>query len=334
MTSLPTASLFVQLRTGATPASVYRRALEITVAAEELGYGSVWFATRHFAAHHAALPSVFPFLVAAAARTRRIRLGAGVVALPFEHPVRVAEDAAVTDELADGRLELGVGKGLGFGLSASAFAAFGVPPAERESRYRSHLTTLQEILGSGRVGPDAALYPPPGTLRRRIWQSTGSIPSACAAARAGDGLLPHGNSESRGEGGVGELVDAYLSAWRGAAAPRIGLTVAALPGRSPGDAIDLLRSDAALSPAYYAGVPGDGLDAFASERGIDVGGADGLTDRIRRAPGFGFATDLLVHLPLALEHPRYLECLERAARLVPARLTEVRRACLSGGPAG
>lgn len=114
-----------------------------------------------------------------------IRLGAGVVALPFEHPVRIAEDAAVTDQLAGGRLELGVGKGLRFGLSAAVFAVFGVPPAERDSRYRSHLAALQEILGSVRVGSSAALYPPPGTLRRRIWQSTGSIGSACAAAAAG-----------------------------------------------------------------------------------------------------------------------------------------------------
>src|SRR5690606_29058347 len=184
-------SLFVQLRSGPPAAQVYRRTVEIAAHAERLGFRTIWFATRHFGAHHAALPSVFPFVAAAAQHTTTIRLGTGVVALPFEHPVRLAEDAVVTDALSDGRLELGVGKGLGFGHSAASHAVFGVPDGERERLYAERVRELHRILADGWVSagepgaPDGesaeagptgiALYPPPGTLRARVWQSTGNI---------------------------------------------------------------------------------------------------------------------------------------------------------------
>ena len=48
---------------------------------------------------------------AAAQRTKRIRLGAAVVVLPFDHPLRSAEDYAMVDVLSNGRLNLGVGSG-------------------------------------------------------------------------------------------------------------------------------------------------------------------------------------------------------------------------------
>ncbi|HXM56721.1 MAG TPA: LLM class flavin-dependent oxidoreductase, partial [Candidatus Dormibacteraeota bacterium] len=63
--------------------------------AEELGYESAWVAQHHLDAESGVLPSPFVFLAAAAARTSRIRLGTGVVILPLEDPIRVAEDAAV-----------------------------------------------------------------------------------------------------------------------------------------------------------------------------------------------------------------------------------------------
>ena len=63
----------------------------------------------------------FPFLAAAAERTRRIRLGTAAVTLPLEDPIRVAEDAAVLGALSGGRLELGVGSGAG----PAPFAVFG-----------------------------------------------------------------------------------------------------------------------------------------------------------------------------------------------------------------
>ncbi|MEU4598944.1 LLM class flavin-dependent oxidoreductase [Nocardia sp. NPDC023988] len=304
-------ALFVQLRSGPPVAEVYRRTIEITVHAERLGFGTVWFAARHFEAHHAALPSVFPFVAAAAQHTDHIRLGTGVVTVPFEHPVRLAEDAAVTDALSGGRLELGLGKGLGFGHSATSYAGFGVSDAERETIYIQRVAELHRILDSGQVGDDIALYPPPGTLRSRIWQSTGNIDTARRIAAAGDGLLPHGNSQARAGGSVTELVDAYLDASR--ETPRIGTNVAVLPGDSEHDSLALLEADIALSPRYYP-QPTD-LRKYLTDNRILIGSNEQITAQLAQDTDRPVATDVLYYVPLAVHHPRYLDCLTRIAAL-------------------
>ena len=68
----------------------------------------------------------FVFLSQIAARTTRIRLGTGIVTLPLELPVRVAEDAAVLDLMCGGRLEVGIGPG----GNLSAYEAFGLDSTE------------------------------------------------------------------------------------------------------------------------------------------------------------------------------------------------------------
>jgi len=329
-------SLFVQLRSGPPAAQVYRRTVEIAAHAERLGFRTIWFATRHFGAHHAALPSVFPFVAAAAQHTTTIRLGTGVVALPFEHPVRLAEDAVVTDALSDGRLELGVGKGLGFGHSAASHAVFGVPDGERERLYAERVRELHRILADGWVSagepgaPDGesaeagptgiALYPPPGTLRARVWQSTGNIATARRAGAAGDGLLPHGNSQARAGGGVGELIEAYRDCCRGA--PRIGTSVSVLPGASERDALDLLDSDAEASPSFYPQLsPGAGeRGRFLTDNRVHFGATDRIVEALLPDPGLAAATEALFHVPLAVGHPRYLECLDRIATEIAPHL--------------
>ncbi|NKY25992.1 LLM class flavin-dependent oxidoreductase [Nocardia gamkensis] len=317
--ALSAPSLFVQLRSGPPAAEVYRQTIDIGTRAERLGFGALWFATRHFEAHHAALPAVFPFVAAAAQHTTTIRLGTGVVALPFEHPVRLAEDAVVTDALSGGRLELGVGKGLGFGHSASSYIGFGVPDTDREALYADRMAALRRLLAYGRVTDDIALYPPPGTLRSRIWQSTGNIDTARRAGAAGDGLLPHGNSLARAGGDVAELVDAYLSSCRGT--PRVGSTVTVLPGDSERDALDLLDTDIRLSPAYYPELPSAAdRRRFLTDNRIRIGTAEQIVEQLREDRGLDAATEVLFHIPLAVGHPRYAECLHRVSTEIAPRL--------------
>ena len=78
---------------------------------DQLGYWACWFAEHHFAGY-ALVPDCLLMAAAAARETRRIRLGTGVVVLPFQHhPIRVVEQAAMVDCLSGGRLELGSGVG-------------------------------------------------------------------------------------------------------------------------------------------------------------------------------------------------------------------------------
>lgn len=108
--------------------AVIDRGIERIVLAEELGFSSAWLTEHHFANDSAYDPygftgsdcraydlSVDPLtiLTFAAARTSSIRLGTGVIVLPFDNPVRVAERTALLDVLSKGRLEVGLGRGGG-----------------------------------------------------------------------------------------------------------------------------------------------------------------------------------------------------------------------------
>src|SRR4029077_15652817 len=86
---------FTRLLDQADAAERYRLATAQIIHAEHCGFDSAWVAQHHFHEDEGGLPAPFVFLSQVAARTTRIRLGTGIVTLPLELPVRVAEDAAV-----------------------------------------------------------------------------------------------------------------------------------------------------------------------------------------------------------------------------------------------
>jgi natural product biosynthesis luciferase-like monooxygenase protein len=89
---------------------IVKEQLDIMRAAEDLGFDSVWPAEHHFSEYgYCGSPALT--LAAIAAVTKRIRLGSGVVVLPFHNPLRVAEDFAMLDLMSDGRVDFGVGRG-------------------------------------------------------------------------------------------------------------------------------------------------------------------------------------------------------------------------------
>src|SRR5215472_3095458 len=107
---------------GLTHAGVYARELEMIEAAEELGFDGVWLAEHHFR-NYGICPNIMTFAAFVAARTRRLRIGSGIVVLPLHSPIRAAEEAAMVDVLSGGRLDYGFGRGYqsvefnGFGLA-------------------------------------------------------------------------------------------------------------------------------------------------------------------------------------------------------------------------
>jgi alkanesulfonate monooxygenase SsuD/methylene tetrahydromethanopterin reductase-like flavin-dependent oxidoreductase (luciferase family) len=115
-------------------------ALEQIELADRLGIGYAWEVEHHFLEEysHSSAPEVF--LAAASQRTRRIRLGHGIVLLPvnYNHPARVAERIATLDLVSDGRVELGTGES----SSEMELGGFNV---ERASKREQWLEALDAI---------------------------------------------------------------------------------------------------------------------------------------------------------------------------------------------
>lgn len=204
---------------------LYAEIVDAIVYAEDLGIDSVWLAQHHFDGQLGGLPSPLLLLALAAARTSRITLGTGIIILPLEDPIRLAEDAAVLDLIADGRLHLGLATG---GANAGAFAALGLDPANRRALFDRNLERLRQALTgqslvTGQDGP--RLSPPGGGLDARIWQAATTVDWAQAAAQAGDGIQLGSFVDPAGTG-QRPKADAYLREWDKigrSEAPRVAL---------------------------------------------------------------------------------------------------------------
>ena len=98
---------------------------------ESLGFDAAWLTEHHFDGACAfADPVVFG--AAVAARTTRIKIGFAVVEMAFHHPVRLAAQTALLDNLSHGRLIVGIGRGSAF--NTYEYLGFGIPMEEGEAR--------------------------------------------------------------------------------------------------------------------------------------------------------------------------------------------------------
>src|ERR671933_667548 len=97
-------------RLGDNPPLAIERDFKLIELLDELGYDEAWVGEHHSAGWETiASPEVF--IGVAAERTRRIRLGTGVVSLPYHHPLMVANRVLLLDPLPGGRVRRGVGRG-------------------------------------------------------------------------------------------------------------------------------------------------------------------------------------------------------------------------------
>jgi alkanesulfonate monooxygenase SsuD/methylene tetrahydromethanopterin reductase-like flavin-dependent oxidoreductase (luciferase family) len=96
-----------------------------------VGFDTVWLGELHFSRAFSILADPLMVLAAAAQRTTRIRLGTAVTLLPLHNPVKIAEQAAITDILSDGRLEFGIGRG----TAPAHYAGYDIPQEESRDRF-------------------------------------------------------------------------------------------------------------------------------------------------------------------------------------------------------
>jgi probable F420-dependent oxidoreductase len=181
----------------ATPENLVRVAAE----AEELGYASLWTLQRLLVGadqdlhpvYHSVLDPVAA-LAFAAARTSRIRLGIGVINLPFVPPAYLAKQAATLDVLSDGRLDLG----LGVGWSPAEFTASGASTARRGPRTVEYVRVLHTLWADevSRFEGEFYTVPPSRMLPKPVQRPGppvllgGGVPAALRrAGRIADGWI-------------------------------------------------------------------------------------------------------------------------------------------------
>ena len=122
---------------------VFHQVMDQVVNAEQAGFDSFWTVEHHFQPGfaHASAPEVI--YGAVSQRTSKIRIGHGVVLLPFpyNHPVRVAERVATLDILSHGRVEMGTGRS----ITVQELGGFGIPHNETRPRWEEALDIITTI---------------------------------------------------------------------------------------------------------------------------------------------------------------------------------------------
>ena len=126
---------------GQNPTLALERDLQLIEHLDALGFDEAWIGEHHSAGFEIiASPEVF--IAAAAARTRRIRLGTGVSSLPYHHPFMLADRLVLLDHLTRGRLMIGVGPGA---LPSDAYM-MGIDPVRQRDMMEEALEAILALL--------------------------------------------------------------------------------------------------------------------------------------------------------------------------------------------
>ena len=138
---------------GAPLAEFYENRLRLAEAYDRIGIHAL-----HIAEHHATplgmAPSPSVFLSAVAQRTRRLRFGPLVYTLALYHPLRLADEICMLDQLSGGRLELGVGRG----VSPIEIEYFGFDPAKSQAMYVEAYQVILQAMQEKVLSFEGAYY--------------------------------------------------------------------------------------------------------------------------------------------------------------------------------
>ena len=279
-----------------TAADAHLQTIELAVAAEEIGIDGAFVRVHHFARQ---LASPFPLLAAMGARTSRIEVGTAVVDMRYENPLYMAEEAAATDLISTGRLQLGISRGSPEPALRGS-ESFGYVPGEEETdadlaRAKTALF-LAAIQGAGVARADTgtsgsnamlALQPQSPGLAERIWWGSGTRATAPWVAEQGMNLMS--STLLVEDTGVpfdelqAEQIALYRRAWADAGwerEPRISVSRSVIPitsdadrtyfgaraGAEGGDQVGYLEGTLARFGKSYMGEP----DAIAAELSRDA----------------------------------------------------------------
>ena len=178
---------------GMSDAEVYAQELRCGVLADELEYDHLWVVEHHFE-DYSFCPDNFVYLAHLSGKTQRIKLATGSCIIPWnDQPLRIAEKAALLDQLSGGRAILGIGRG----LSRREFDRFGISMDDSRERFDEASPVIIQALETGTFPtlngkhykqPEAPLRPEPLSKewrKTRVTQVAMSPDSAEQAAKLG-----------------------------------------------------------------------------------------------------------------------------------------------------
>jgi alkanesulfonate monooxygenase SsuD/methylene tetrahydromethanopterin reductase-like flavin-dependent oxidoreductase (luciferase family) len=167
---------------------LYKERLELVKLADEGGITGY-----HLAEHHGTdlclAPMQEPFLAAASAVTTKIRVGPLVKLLPLHHPLAVIQELVSFDNLTDGRVDFGVGRG----VVPSEHLFFDQPWQHARERFEEVLGIVLEGLRTGRITSDGRKFfnfPPMETAMLPV-QTPNPATSAASLERPPNGPVDH-----------------------------------------------------------------------------------------------------------------------------------------------
>jgi len=184
------------VNSGVSDAYLYAEILEQVKWLDQIGADMVWFTEHHFV-EDGYLPSWVPVAGAMAAVTSHVRFGTDICLMPFNHPIRLAEDLAVLDNISGGRVDIG----LGMGYAPHEFRGFGFSPSRRVSLMNEGIEVLQQCFTGERFSYHGKRYQfedviiKPGYVQKGgppIWLAAMSEPGALRAAHYDTNFLPQG----------------------------------------------------------------------------------------------------------------------------------------------
>ena len=174
--------------------SYYQEFLDEVVLGEELGFDSVWLEEHHGVKNHY-WPSPLIGLAGIATRTELLLLGTDIMVMPFYHPVRVAEDAAMLDIMSQGRFILGAA----IGYKPDEFDLYQVPLEKRGARFEEAIQLIKLLWTQEEVDFEGTYYQvkglkieprPSSQPHPPVWLGGWGELSLRRAARLGDAWIP------------------------------------------------------------------------------------------------------------------------------------------------
>ena len=203
----------------------YRLLLEGAKFADANGFAAIWTPERHFHAFGGLYPNPSVTSAAVAAVTERIKIRGGSVVLPLHHPIRIAEEWSLVDNISNGR----VGIAFASGWQPNDFVLRPQAYADRSSAFVRDVELVRSLWRgethafAGPLGHDVALsiYPRPVQPELPFWITSAGNPETFAAAgRAGASVLTHLLGQTIDE--LAEKLAIYRNAWSAAKHPGEG----------------------------------------------------------------------------------------------------------------